>query len=553
MISRNNSPIGSEAQMPFNVTEWREGFILTVLRISCLLGIALIGISFPTATTSERILFIGLYLGLLAITLLSVPYTVRAYAILLTVFAVGANSILAWGPWIDGSIFLLASVVISGLLFDRRIDLITFGINIAFMVAIAILQTIGVYQLRAEAAPLTSPLDWLGYIFDFAVMGAVLVAAMGQFKNAFMHIIQDTQSALNTVTLERAKLEEKVVERTEALENRMAQLRNSAVTARSIAEIQNISELLEATTQLISEKFGYYHSGLFILDEQRKIAYLQATSSARGKQLLGQAFSVKVDRKNPLATAVEQNRAVLTADIDQKNFITDENFPLTRSRMVLPLAVRGTVIGLLDLHSDQPRAFSVEDAEILQTLADLTAISFDNVRLINETQNLVSQLEANTSIQTQRTWRKLTSRQTPSYQYTPAGVRPIFTREKRSDDEGLRVPLVLHGQNIGAIKLNRKNNQTEWSEREKALVEKIADQVALALENSRLVEEAQKSAARDQMIANISTRIRETLDIESVARTAATELRRVFDLKEAEILIGTPQETSTKKGAGSLN
>ncbi|HRJ74663.1 MAG TPA: hypothetical protein PLX90_01635, partial [Anaerolineales bacterium] len=54
-------------------------------------------------------------------------------------------------------------------------------------------------------------------------------------------------------------------------------------------------------------------------------------------------------------------------------------------------------------------------------------------------------------------------------------------------------------------------------------------------------EEAQKSAARDQMIANISTRIRETLDIESVARTAAVELQRVFDLKEAEIVIGSAQ------------
>ncbi|MBL8049778.1 MAG: GAF domain-containing protein [Anaerolineales bacterium] len=542
MINRDNSPIGSEAQKPFNVTEWREGFIITILRIGCLLGITLIGVSFSTATTSDRVLFISLYLGLLAITLLRVPYNVRAYAILLLVFAVGANSILAWGPWIDGSVFLLASVVISALLFDRRIDIIVFSINIVFMIVIAVLQTIGLYQLTAPTAPQTVPIDWVGYIFDFTVMGAVIVTAMGQFKSAFTRIIQETQNALGAVAIERTRLEEKVVERTEALENRMIQLRNSAITARSIAEKQNILELLETTTQLVSEKFGYYHSGLFILDDQKQTAFLQAASSAAGKALIGQAFSVETDRKNPLATAVEQNRAIITSDIDQKNFIADDNFPLTRSRMILPLAVRGNVIGLIDLHSDQPRAFNVEDAEILQLLADLTAISFDNVRLINETRSLISQLEANTTNQTQRTWSKLTSRVMPAYQYTPAGVRPIFTRDKRSDDkEGLHIPLVLYGQKIGAIKLKRKNNQTEWSEREKALVEKIADQVSLALENSRLVEEAQKSAARDQMIANISTRIRETLDIESVARTATLELRRVFDLKEAEILIGTPQ------------
>ncbi len=246
---------------------------------------------------------------------------------------------------------------------------------------------------------------------------------------------------------------------------------------------------------------------------------------------------------------------MISSDAESVNFVRDANFPFTRSRMVLPLAVRGNILGLLDLHSDQPRTFNTQDAEILQTLADLVAISFDNAHLINETKSLLSQLEINTNIQTDRTWRKLTSRQKPAYQYTPAGVRPTFSTSKKEDEEGLLIPLVLHGQKIGTIKLMRKGSSTRWSERERILVEKIADQIALALENSRLVDEAQKSAMRDQMIANISTRVRETLDIESVVRTAATELRKVFDLKEAEISVGSPQIESAllvRKNTGSL-
>jgi GAF domain-containing protein len=107
--------------------------------------------------------------------------------------------------------------------------------------------------------------------------------------------------------------------------------------------------------------------------------------------------------------------------------------------------------------------------------------------------------------------------------------------------------LVLHGQHIGGITLKRKG-VTAWSERERILVEKVADQVALAIENSRLVDETQKGALRDQMIANISSRIRQNLDVESVLRTAATELRRVFDLKEAEINIGTLQAERAPDG-----
>jgi K+-sensing histidine kinase KdpD len=125
---------------------------------------------------------------------------------------------------------------------------------------------------------------------------------------------------------------------------------------------------------------------------------------------------------------------------------------------------------------------------------------------------------------------------------------------KQDNPDGLRVPLILHGENIGNILLKRKGSTTAWSERERVLVEKVAAQVALALENSRLVDETQKNAIRDQVIANISSRVRETLDIESVLRTATTELRRAFDLKEAEISIGVPQAENTpmKKLTGSL-
>ena len=298
---------------------------------------------------------------------------------------------------------------------------------------------------------------------------------------------------------------------------------------------------METTTRLTSDQFGYYHVGLYLLDERKKTAFLQASSSITGKQLIGQGFRIEPDRLNLFNLVVQYNRPYITSDIDDVNFIRDINFPLTRSRMLLPLTVRNNVIGILDMHSDQSQSFNTQDAEVLQTLADLVAISIDNARLINETKNLVHQLETNTSVQTREIWTKFTSRHKPAYQYTPAGVRPLFANNKQDNPDGLRVPLILHGQNIGNIILKRKGSTRTWSERERILVEKVANQVALALENSRLVDETQKNAVRDQVIANISARVRETLDVESVLRTATTELRRAFDLKEAEITIGTPQ------------
>lgn len=538
-----------------NYRGWRERFIVTILRIACVLGIALIAISFPTATLTDRILFPSLYLALLLVTVLPVNYSIRAFTLLLMVFTVGVNSILAWGPWIDGSAFFIAFIILAALLFDQRIDIIALIISVLTFVLIAVLQQLGIYRFGAENAPVTKPIDWISYAIDFSVVSAILVFAINQLKGEFANATKGMQNSFQALTTERAQLENRVRERTDELETRAIQLRSSASISKTIAEIQDISELMEMTTKLTSEQFGYYYVGLYLLDERKKTAFLQAASSDAGKQLVGQGFRVEPDRFNLFNRVVEYNRPYIASDIDGANFIRDINFPLTRSRMLLPLTVRNDVIGLLDMHSDQSQSFSMQDAEILQTLADLVAISIDNVRLINETKNLVLQLETNSSVQIRETWTKFTSRHKPAYQYTPAGVRPLFASNKQDNLEGLRVPLILHGQNIGNILLKRKGTQTlTWSERERVLVEKVANQVALALENSRLVDETQKNALRDQVIANISARVRETLDVESVLRTATTELRRVFDLKEAEISIGAPQteNMSAKKHTSAL-
>ncbi len=532
----------------FDLKEWREQFIRIVLRIASILGIVMIGVSFPTASFTDRILFISLYLILLGITLLPTSYIYRAYLLLAMIGVVGVNAIAAWGPWADGSIFLLTTVVLGSLLLDNRTDIVVLVSSFLFILIFALLDLQGSLSLAAPNAPKTSLATWGIYIVDYVIAGVIITTAANMLKSAFSNVASQMLIAFQSLSVERQNLEEKVQERTAELETRMTQLRASTLTARAIAETQELSELLINAANLIAERFEYYHVGIFILDEQKRNAYLQASSSEIGKSMLGQLFRIEPDRKNPLSTAIETNRVLITSDLDKSNFVRDPNFPITRSRMIIPLSVRGNQIGIIDIHSDQPRAFSSEDAEILQTLADLTAISFDNVRLLAETRNLLSQLEASTAIQTQRTWTKFTSRQKSAYQYTPAGVRPIFSQEKVSGSDGLYMPIVLHGQEIGRIKLKkRKGTASEWSERERDLVEKISNQVALALENSRLVDESQKNALRNQMIASFSTNVRETLDVDAVIRTAATELRKVFDLKEAEIVIG--QAEITKPGS----
>jgi GAF domain-containing protein len=538
MATMDNNTQSPQLANSVDYQSQRETLLSSILRVTCILGVVAIAIPFSTATLASRTLFIALYLILLAITFLKTTYTTRAFTLLAILFIVGVNTVFLWGPWLDGSVFFMSIIVLSALLFDRHVDIIMLVISILTFVVIAVLQQIGLHQLSLSQADNTSVLDWSGYVLDFIIPSTIIIIIINQLKKAFARIAQDMQETFQTLLDERARLESRVFERTGELASRAAQLHSSASISRTIAEIQDISELMETTTRLTAEQFGYYHVGLYLLDERKKNAFLQTSSSDEGNRFIGQGFRIEPNRLNLFYRVIENKRPYTTSDIEGVGFAHDEKFPRTRSRMALPLTVRNDVIGILDIHAEQPNSITMQDAEVLQTLADLVAISLDNVRLINETKNLLQQLEVSTSVQARETWSKFTSRHKPAYQYTPAGIRPIFTSNKHDDQDGLQIPLVLQGQKIGNITLKRKGSAMTWSDRERNLVKKVADQVALAVENSRLVDETQKSALRDQVIANISARVRETLDVESVLRTAATELRRVFDLKEAEISIG---------------
>ena len=87
-------------------------------------------------------------------------------------------------------------------------------------------------------------------------------------------------------------------------------------------------------------------------------------------------------------------------------FFNNPVLPETRSEMALPLKVQNNVIGILDVQSNQPSAFSEEDISILQILADQLALAIENTRLLAESQQTVRELESLYGMQIRQGWTK---------------------------------------------------------------------------------------------------------------------------------------------------
>lgn len=74
------------------------------------------------------------------------------------------------------------------------------------------------------------------------------------------------------------------------------------------------------------------------------------------------------------------------------------------------------------------------------------------------------------------------------------------------------IPIRLRDHTFGVINLQIEGD--EAPQEMIILIENISNRLATALESARLYEETQLQAAREQVISEIATRIRKSLDIE---------------------------------------
>ena len=253
-----------------------------------------------------------------------------------------------------------------------------------------------------------------------------------------------------------------------------------------------------------------------------------------------QGFRIERSPRNAIGYVSEQNKPYVSTNAGstgRTQLVSEGKLETMQSEVILPLSVRGRMLGILNLQSKETRTFQQDELEILQSLADQIAISIDSVRLINDTQAFANELEMLATQQAGKEWKRYLASRTLAYQYTPSGTKSIPAGEIRKKNEGMmRIPLRLRGQDIGTMSF-QGGEKMEWTEDEQVLAEKIADQVSLALDNSRLLEETRQRAAQQQTVNEITTRLNRSLDIDTLLQAAARELGALPEVEEVSVFI----------------
>jgi GAF domain-containing protein/HAMP domain-containing protein len=191
------------------------------------------------------------------------------------------------------------------------------------------------------------------------------------------------------------------------VEARTQQLEAAAEVGRAATSIVSMDELLSRTVDLIRDRFGFYHVGIFLLDDSGRWAVLQEATGPAGAQLKARGHRLAVGSNSLIGwvTANRQPRIALDVATDEVHF-RNELLPDTRSEAALPLRVGDQLIGALDVQSRSLNAFNQSDIDVLQVLADQVAIGLENGRLFAR-QERAAQLNQRVAHLTARLHRSL--------------------------------------------------------------------------------------------------------------------------------------------------
>jgi GAF domain-containing protein len=455
-------------------------------------------------------------------------------------------------------------IIIAIFLQGRRALVITMPLAVAAVALLGILDKIGISK-----SPIAYKTGWDDISIGMAmiVLSAVILNLLvGRLRvarakaEANEHAQVEANRELRNL---QASLEQRVDERTTELtqrgmeleyanmqvRRRAAQFEALALVMQTISSVRDLQLLLPQITTVISEKFGFYHVGVFLLDEPRQYAVLSAANSEGGGKMIERKHRLRVGEEGIVGYATSTGEPRIAMDVGQDPvFFNSPDLPDTHSEMALPLRSGDQIVGALDVQSKEIGAFREEDIQMLSLLANQVSLAIENARLFDETRIALAEAEAVSRQVTREAWGRLSVEQKlVGYRYSITGTSPLnepinLTEAARGKGQGKQtevsqvvVPIELRGETIGNLVVQSPSagrlNQDQLD-----LIKAVAERVALSAENARLFEETTRRAERERLVSDITGRIRSMNDPQAMIQTAIEELRKALGATRVDVI-----------------
>jgi nitrate/nitrite-specific signal transduction histidine kinase len=188
-------------------------------------------------------------------------------------------------------------------------------------------------------------------------------------------------------------LEQQVADRTQALNA-------SFQVSQRLTSILDPQALAISVVDEVRRAFNYYHVHIYLFDDMHENLVMVGGTGEPGEIMLRRGHKI-ARGKGLVGRASETNQVVLVEDTSEDpNWLPNPLLPETQSEVAVPIASGDNVLGVLDVQENHKSGFSAQAVELLQAIANQTAIAVQNTRLYNMAQrkaenetraNLISQ------------------------------------------------------------------------------------------------------------------------------------------------------------------
>jgi GAF domain-containing protein len=545
-------------------------------------GLATLIVTYATLpremSTMERLsdmtpFIVGWVAVLIALGWQTADHRLRASVLLLITYALSIAIFLRGGLFGSGRIWLLLLPVLSFILLGLRSGIAACAASVLTYIVFGLIFGSGWLTHPLPDESLTILQLWVSEGASFLLITISLTMILWASNRGWLKALERTDITTQQIQKQTQELEET----NKRLQRQTSQLQTTMEIARAGSSILDPEKLLTEVVNQIENGFspmGVYHVGLFLLDEQRRFAQLKAATGEAGRLSLEMGYRLELDDTSTIGWCINHRQARVTSNVE-KGVMQFGPIPMphTRSEIALPLRSRGRVLGAMSVQSTQETAFDELDVAVLQTMTDQVAVAIDNARLFSQTETMLEEVQSVQRRYLDQAWQDfMATRPVSKIDYTQPGTEPrggdalyearrqamalgqttISEPQKEGDDgAALVVPLKLREQVIGTMVLQETDPQRSWTDEEIAMAETIAEQVALTVDNLRLMEETQRRAGREQLTRQITDKMRHAVSIDDLIQTAIREMSTALGTSNAFVQLSMPSELAEPEAAVS--
>lgn len=331
--------------------------------------------------------------------------------------------------------------------------------------------------------------------------------------------------------------------------------------SQQIASILDIDELLTQVTQLVRQTFKYYHVGIGLIEGEHVVYRVGSGVLWDQPNFQFKPARLKVGEEGISGWVAGFGTPLIIPDVICDSRYVWMEGSQTKSELTVPIIVKGSVIGVLDIQSDRLNDFDQTDLEFIQSLANQTGIAIENARLYKMARHRAEQFRVITEVSQQITsildinelldrLVKLVQRtfsyyhieigliegdeivyyvgagelwEQPGFQANPDRIQvgkegitgwvaefgkplivPDVGRESRyihiegcRTQSELAVPIITNKQVIGVLDVE-SDRLDDFDETDLEVMTLLANQAGIAIENARLYKNAKKAAALEE-------------------------------------------------------